>query len=148
MKQAEVGLACLGIPAASAKLASYFARNPTARPTVRELQRTLGIGSASAQRDLSRFVDAGAMRTVDDGRLLRYAPRKDSALWQAVRLLIGAEARTPTGGAVREKAAAKYGVDLSALHSNLRLTIEERLTRLDADASFLEAARANLKGRR
>src|ERR1043165_5076609 len=112
-----IGLGAIGVPDATARLLSYFARNPSARPTVRELQRTLGIGSASAQRDLARLVAAKAVRAVEDGRLLRYAPRMDSDLWPAIRLLIGVAPDRVTGGAVRERAAS-YGVDLTALESN------------------------------
>jgi DNA-binding IclR family transcriptional regulator len=134
------GLAALGVPAATGRLAAYFARNPTARPTVRELQRTLGVASASAQRDLDRLVRAGALRPVTDGRLKRYAPRMDSPLWPAVRLLIALDIPARPMSRVREE-AQRYGVDLSQLESMLRLTIEQRITLLDDNAAFIAAAR-------
>ena len=129
MPQSADGLAALGVPTATGRIAGYFARNPTARPTVRELQRTLGIASASAQRDLDRLARAGALRSVPDGRLKRYAPRLDSPIWAAVRLLIGLDVPEPPSGRVRED-ARRYGVDLGQLESMLRMTIEERITLL------------------
>jgi len=135
-----IGLATLGIPPATARIVAFFARNPTARPTVRELQRTLDISSASAQRDLDRLTRAGALRSVADGRLLRYAAVMDSPLWSVVRILITNESRA-VARKVRER-AVRYGVDLGQLESMLRLTIEERIVQLDANAAFLAEARA------
>lgn len=130
-------LAVLGAPPATAKLLTWFARNPTARPTVREIQRTLGIASASAQRDLDRLVRARALRVVVDGRLRRYAPVIDSALWVAIGVLLADESQ-PRPAQVREEAVA-YGVDLTQLDSMLRLTVEERLRQLDENAAFVKA---------
>ena len=132
-------LDALGVPPATARIVAFFARNPTARPTVRELQRTLGVSSASAQRDLSRLSRAGAIHAVEDGRLLRYAPVMDSPLWAAIRILIATERPTPPPR-VRER-AMRYGVDLSQLESMLRLTVEERILQLEANAEFLKEAR-------
>jgi predicted DNA-binding transcriptional regulator YafY len=134
-----IGLETLGIPPATARIVAFFARNPTARPTVRELQRTLGVSSASAQRDLDRLSRAGALRAVEDGRLRRYAPVMDSPLWSAVRILIATE-QAASVSRIRER-AARYGVDLTQLQSTLRLTVEERILRLEADAAFLKEAR-------
>jgi hypothetical protein len=139
-----IGLDALGIPPATARIVAFFARNPTARPTVRELQRTLGVASASAQRDLERLSRAGALRSVSDGRLRRYAPVMDSPLWAAVRLLVTGE-QPPAARRVRER-AVRYGVDMGQLQSMLRLDVEERIRRLDADAAFLKAARRGKKG--
>ena len=135
-----IDLETLGIPSATARIVAFFARNPTARPTVRELQRTLGVSSASAQRDLDRLSRAGALRAVEDGRLRRYAPVMDSPLWSAVRILIAPEPAPPTASRVRER-AARYGVDLTQLESMLRLTVEERILQLEANAEFLKEAR-------
>jgi hypothetical protein len=135
-------LGVLGIPPATAKVVGWFARNPTARPTVRELQRTLGVASASAQRDLDRLTRAHALRVITDGRMLRYAPVMDSPIWSATRILLGIDvARRPPSARVSES-AKRYGVDLTQLESMLRLSIEERITQLDANAAFLAAARA------
>lgn len=130
-------LETLGIPPATARIAVFFARNPTARPTVRELQRTLGVASASAQRDLDRLVRAGAVRAVADGRMRRYAAIMDSPLWAALRILISGQAPVRQ---VREQ-AKRYGVDLTQLESMLRLTVEERIRQLDANAAFFAEAR-------
>src|SRR3954469_20689522 len=87
----NTGLETFGIPPATARIVGFFARNPTARPTVRELQRTLGIASASAQRDLDRLTRARPLRVVVDGRMRRYAAVMDSPIWPAVRILISGE---------------------------------------------------------
>jgi hypothetical protein len=138
-------LSVLGVPPATAKLAAWFARNPTARPTVRELQRTLGIASASAQRDLDRLTGARALRVIVDGRMRRYAPVMDSPIWPAVRILLGVEGAVPPARSQVREAAMRYGVDLSQLESMLRLTVEERLTQLDTNAAFFAEARKGLK---
>jgi DNA-binding transcriptional ArsR family regulator len=120
-------------------MAVFFARNPTARPTVRELQRTLGVASASAQRDLDRLARAGAVRAIVDGRLRRYAPIMDSPLWGAIRILVADDKPPRLVREVREE-ARRYGVDLTQLESMLRMSVEERIRMLDANAAFfLEA---------
>src|SRR3954465_13497638 len=111
----DAGLETLGIPPATGRIVGFFARNPTARPTVRELQRTLGVSSASAQRDLDRLTRAGALRAVADGRMRRYAVVMGSPVWPAIRILITAE-RAPMLREVRERAQL-YGVDLGQLES-------------------------------
>lgn len=130
----------LGVAPATAHIVAFFARNPTARPTVRELQRTLGVASASAQRDLDRLTRAGALRAVADGRLRRYAPVIDSPIWVAVRILIAGERPPVAVREVRER-AARYGVDLSQLESMLRLSVEERILQLNANAAFFKEVR-------
>jgi hypothetical protein len=136
------GMAPLGIPPATAAVVAFFARNPTARPTVRELLRTLEVASASAQRDLDRLVRAGALRVIEDGRLRRYAPVMDSPIWLAVRILI-ADERPPLMLREAGLRARHYGVDVSQLESMLRLTVEERILQLDANAAFLAETRAS-----
>lgn len=146
MTNAHTGLAMLGVPAATTRIVAYFARNPTARPTVRELQRTLAVASASAQRDLDRLVRGGVLSVVVDNRMHRYAPRMDVSFWPAVRALLD-----PSSSAkpreVRER-ATKYGVDLGQLESMLVLSVEERLIQLDANAAFIAEARMAKKSRR
>ena len=135
----KLTLETIGVPPATSRVVTFFARNPTARPAVRELQRTLGIASASAQRDLERLTTVGALRVVRDGTMLRYSLVMESPLWRAVRIILNGEAPRPS--TVRER-ARRYGVDIGQLQSALRLTVEERIRRLDADATFLRAARA------
>lgn len=135
----QTHLLALGIPPATVRIATYFARNPTARPSVRELQRTLAVSSASAQRVLDRFMRAGALRHIPDGRMRRYAPRMDSALWAAVRLLIGEDVPVRHPARVHER-AARYGIDLTQLQSMLALSVAQRIAQLDANATFIAEA--------
>ena len=81
-------LDALGVPTSAEKAVRYFATHPTARPYARELQRTLGVGGASAQRDLDHLTEIGALRRVVDGRLVRYVAQPSSRFWRGVRLLI------------------------------------------------------------
>jgi hypothetical protein len=130
----------LGIPPATSRIVAYFARNPTARPTVRELLRTLGVASASAQRDLDRLTRAGALRVIQDGRMRRYAAVMDSNIWAAVRILMEGARRPAVIGEAGQR-SARYGVDLGQLESMLRLSVEDRILLLDDNAAFLAAAR-------
>jgi predicted nucleotidyltransferase len=59
-----------------------------ARPHARGLQRTLGLGGASAQRDLDLLTGIGALKRVPDGRLIRYVAQPDSRFWRGIRFLI------------------------------------------------------------
>jgi predicted nucleotidyltransferase len=81
-------LDALGVSASAERTVRYFATHPTSRPYVRELQRMLRAGGASAQRDLDRLTDIGALRRVEEGRLVRYAPELGSRFWRGIRLLI------------------------------------------------------------
>ena len=137
---ARAYLETLGVPPATARMVAFFARNPTARPTVRELQRTLGVASASAQRDLDRLVRVGAARAVADGRMRRYAAVMDSPLWTALRILLSDEKPPAPVRGVRES-AKRYGVDLTQLESMLRLSVEERIRQLDDNAAFFADVR-------
>jgi hypothetical protein len=133
-------LETLGVPPATARMVVFFARNPTARPTVRELQRTLEVASASAQRDLDRLVRVGAVRAVADGRMRRYAAVMDSPLWTALRILLADEKPPAPVRSVRES-AKRYGVDLTQLESMLRLSVEDRIRQLDDNAAFFAEVR-------
>jgi uncharacterized protein len=81
-------LDALGVPPSAEKAVRYFVTHPTARPYARELQRTLGVGGASAQRDLDHLTEIGALRRVVDGRLVRYVAQPNSRFWRGIRLLI------------------------------------------------------------
>lgn len=83
-------LDALGVSPSAERTVRYFVTHPTARPYARELQRTLGLGGASAQRDLERLTQIGALKRSSDGRLVRYSPQLDSRFWRGVRLLIAA----------------------------------------------------------
>jgi predicted nucleotidyltransferase len=92
--RAVSALDALGVSPSAEKTVQYFATHPRARPYARELQRTLGLGGASAQRDLERLTEIGALTRSSDGRLVRYSPQLDSRFWRGVRLLI-ADPREP-----------------------------------------------------
>lgn len=80
--------ALIGWHTAFAHLVRYFVLRPEARPRLRELQRHLGLGSASVQRELRRLVEVGAIqRLVEDGQV-RYAVAPRVKLWGALRTLV------------------------------------------------------------
>jgi predicted nucleotidyltransferase len=81
-------LDALGVSLSAEKTVRYFATHPAARPYARELQRKLGLGGASVQRDLDRLTEVGALRRSVDGRIVRYVPQLDSRFWRGMRLLI------------------------------------------------------------
>src|SRR5829696_5197205 len=80
----------LGIPPATACVLRFFALRPEARPHLREVQRVLGLGSASAQRDLDRLVTLGALERRRDGRRVCYAVAERPPVWGPIRTLLGA----------------------------------------------------------
>ncbi|HEX5436640.1 MAG TPA: nucleotidyltransferase domain-containing protein [Gemmatimonadaceae bacterium] len=84
----STALAALGVPPSAEKAVRYFATHPTARPYARELQRKLGLGGASAQRDLERLTEIGALKRASDGRLVRYVPELNSRFWRGIRFLV------------------------------------------------------------
>jgi predicted nucleotidyltransferase len=86
--RAATGLDALGVPASAEKIVRYFSTHPTARPYARELQRKLGLGGASAQRDLDRLTEIGALKRAADGRRIRYVPNLNSRFWRGIQFLI------------------------------------------------------------
>jgi predicted nucleotidyltransferase len=82
-------LRLLGMAASTAAILRYFALRPEAQPHARHLQRVLGIGGASLQRDLERLVKIGALERSPDGRLVRYRVVPSSPAWRGLQLLIG-----------------------------------------------------------
>lgn len=87
----ENAFALLGVAPSLTRLLRYFALRPAARPHLRMLQRELGLGSASVQRDLTRMAAAGVLRPVPDpsDRTVRYVvvPHR---FWEVVRTLVAA----------------------------------------------------------
>ncbi|HET7553575.1 MAG TPA: nucleotidyltransferase domain-containing protein [Gemmatimonadaceae bacterium] len=81
-------LELLGISPSAARVLRYFAVHPDADAHGRQLQRELGVGSASLQRDLERLAALGSLERVREARLVRYRPVAASRLWQAVQLLL------------------------------------------------------------
>lgn len=86
--QAADTLGALGVSPATAQLLRYFVLRPDGSPHRRHLQRILGLGSRSIDRDLARLVALGALDRIPDGRLVRYRVNSRSRLWGAVSVLI------------------------------------------------------------
>jgi DNA-binding Lrp family transcriptional regulator len=84
----------IGLSEALVRILRYFALRPGARAGLRQLQRALGIGSASAQRDLKRLMDIGVLRRYQAGKNVQYGIVEDAPLWGALRTLI-ARASSP-----------------------------------------------------
>jgi predicted nucleotidyltransferase len=80
----------LGIAPAAGRIVRYFLIRPAAEPHVRELQRVLGLGGASLQRELQRLSDLGAIERRQDGRRVRYGAIRESPVWKALAILTGA----------------------------------------------------------
>ncbi len=76
----------LGISPAAARIIRYFLIRPDARPHGRELQRMLGLGGASLQRELDRMVQLGALQREVDGRRTHYRVVDEAPLWRAMRI--------------------------------------------------------------
>lgn len=81
----------LGIAPSLNRLLRYFVIRPAARPHLRRLQRELGLGSASVQRDLTRMAAAGILQPVRDrsDRTVRYAV-VPHGFWEVARALVAA----------------------------------------------------------
>ncbi|HET9983407.1 MAG TPA: nucleotidyltransferase domain-containing protein [Longimicrobiales bacterium] len=77
----------LGIAPAAARIIRYFLIRPDARPHSRDLQRSLGLGGASLQRELERMVELGALRKEREGRRTHYRAIEGAAIWTALRIL-------------------------------------------------------------
>ena len=92
---AEDALDLLGISPAGARVLRYFLVRPDARPHARQLQRVLGLGGRSLQREMERMLALGALERLREGRLVRYSVVEDSRVWGAVRLL-ASDATDPT----------------------------------------------------
>lgn len=92
----EDALDRLGIAPAGARILRYFLVRPGARPYARELQRGLGLGGRSLQREMERMVDLGVLERLREGRLVRYAVVEDSRVWEAIRILAGDSADPTT----------------------------------------------------
>lgn len=99
----------LGFPTSLARVLRYFALRPHARAGLRELQRDLSIGSASAQRDLARLEAIGILRRIREGRRIRYQVIESSPLWGALLRLVGEG--TPPDTMLREALRDVDGLD-------------------------------------
>lgn len=77
----------LGVSPAAARLIRYFLIRPNARPHLRAIQRQLGLGGASVQRELDRLVLLGALLREQEARAIQYRVADQSPVWTAMRLL-------------------------------------------------------------
>lgn len=80
-------LEILGIAPAGARIMRYFLVRPRARVHLRGLQRTLGLGGASVQRELERLIQLGALERIEEGGRPVYRPVQDAPWWQALRVM-------------------------------------------------------------
>jgi predicted nucleotidyltransferase len=81
------------------------------------LHERLGLSKASLQRDLSGLAAIGALRRVEEGRVVRYAPNIRSRFWQGVRLLL-TDAPDPAI-VLRDALADVPGVDAAFLFGSM-----------------------------
>lgn len=104
----------LGVAPSFRQVLRYFAVRPAARPHLRKLQRELGLGSASVQRDLTQLTDAGLLRPLREPRerTVRYA-LVPHPFWEAVRTLVSASAAP--ADLLREALRDVAGVDAGFL---------------------------------
>ncbi len=109
-------LVVLGLTASLAQVLRYFALRPGARAHLRELQRELGVSSASSQRDLARLVELGVLHRLAEGRTVRYAVADKASLWGPLRALVG-EASDPAV-LVREALRGVAGVDAAFVYGS------------------------------
>lgn len=75
--------------ASQSRIIRFFALRPHVAIHGRALQRILGLGTASMQRDLENLVALGALERSADGRYVRYRADPSSAIWPAFRSILG-----------------------------------------------------------
>lgn len=127
-------LEALGLPRSASQIIRFFALRPTAVIHGRRLQRVLGTGSASLQRDLERLVALGALVRLEGGRLVRYTAEAQSPLWVAFRIIIGSTS-DPTG-LVRDALRDVSGVQAAFVFGST--ATETRHEDSDVDVFVLE----------
>ena len=81
-------LALLGISPSQSAIIRYFALRPNTTIHGRELQRLLGLGTASIRRGLEALVTLGALDRYSDRRYVFFKANLASSLWQAFRAII------------------------------------------------------------
>lgn len=102
-------LALLGVSPSTARLIQYFVVHPENSVHGRHLQRVLGLGSASVQRDLERLVGIGALERTRDGRLVQFRPAPAAKVWEALRILVREGADAPD--IIRDALSDVSGID-------------------------------------
>jgi predicted nucleotidyltransferase len=107
-------LVLLGTAPSMQRLLLYFVIRPGARPHLRLLQRELGIGSASIQRDLARMTAASALRQIRNRsqRFVRYAV-VPHPFWEVARALVATS--YDTADLLREALRDVSGLDAAFL---------------------------------
>ena len=113
----EDGLCTLGMGAPMARLLRYFAIRPDSKPHIRELQRILGVSSATIQRDLARLVRLGILTRQHDGRAVRHALDANRPLWSALRTLVS-QSSDPTT-LVRDALRDVSGIDAAFIFGSV-----------------------------
>ena len=81
-------LGLLGVSGSQSRIIRYFALRPRVRIHGRELQRLLGLGTASMQRDLQNLGALGALERFSEGRYIRHQANRTSPIWPALRAIL------------------------------------------------------------
>jgi len=109
----------LGVAPAAASIIRYYLLRPEARPHAREIQRVLGLGGASLQRELERLVSLGALVRSREGRRVKYAVGPNPQLWAAFNLMMGTT--SDPVGLIRDALRDLPGVTAAFLFGSIAL---------------------------
>lgn len=121
-------LRLLGLSDSLIRVIRFFALHPTEIIRFRVLQRRLGIGSASLQRDLERLAILGLVRrTVNRDSLTHYSAAPHSGLWVALLALVR-ELSEPEV-LVKEAVRDVSGIDAAFIYGS----VATRTARPDSD---------------
>jgi predicted nucleotidyltransferase len=128
----------LGLAPAGARIVRFFLLRPGASLRARELQRVLGLGGASIQRELSRLLELGALERVEepDGRVL-YRAREASSIWKGLRML--AATSTDPGPLMRDALVDLRGITAAFVHGSCARGTQ----RADSDVDLLVVEGSN-----
>lgn len=77
----------LGLSPALGRIIRFYMARPEERPHQRALQRALGLGSASVQRELERLQRLGVMAVKQEGNRTTYAVSQGAPEWRALEEL-------------------------------------------------------------
>lgn len=80
-------LDALGVAPALGRIIRFYMARPGARPHQRLLQRALGLGSASVQRELKRLQGLGVIDAEQEGNRTVYSVVPDAPEWRALEEL-------------------------------------------------------------
>lgn len=110
-------LALLGWPESFVKVIRFFAIHPNRRIRFRELQRRLGLGSASVKRDLDRLVSLGVLERKVEGSVILYCVSHASGVWLALTRLI--RELSSCEALVREAVRDVAGIDAAFIYGSV-----------------------------